>query len=205
MILPSNSVVQASSLVSFSTRNRRRNHILSLAERARRRLRLLLSHIYLGVQTANPLSNSLHPWSQLLYIFLCLSLPSHTPLFNPQVRSSIAYIMNQAFVSRKLCLLSPIFYLQAVPQSLLHTFSSPRLPTPFPLLMDALLSHSPIHPWLMPSSCNCSSVFPNPSKSNILPSVLLTHFLTCISSHSCTHIYTDGSRSSSGTICALPF
>lgn len=145
MILPSNSVVQASSLVSFSTRNRRRNHILSLAERARRRLRLLLSHIYLGVQTANPLSNSLHPWSQLLYIFLCLSLPSHTALFNPQVRSSIAYIIRLLFRGSYACYhqfstsklsLNPFF----IP-SLLHVY--------LPLSLFLWTHYFPTHPFIL--------------------------------------------------------
>ena len=82
-----------------------------------------------------------------------------------------------------------------IPQTLIPTFtSSPRLPTPFPLRMDTLLSHSPfphlqplplsihsIPPWLIPNPCICSSVFPDPPKSYIPPSILLTHFLDHVS------------------------
>lgn len=62
-----------------------------------------------------------------------------------------------------------------IPQFLRYTFSSsPRLPTPFRVCMDALRSHSPFphlqshplsaqsfSPWLIPSYCNCFSSFPS--------------------------------------------
>lgn len=76
---------------------------------------------------------------------------------------------------------------QSIPPYLSPSLCLPNL---FSVGMNGLLSHSPsphlrslpfsvysFPPWLVPSSCICFSVFPDPPKSGIFPPILPTHFL----------------------------
>lgn len=59
------------------------------------------------------------------------------------------------------------------------------------LISDLFLFLPSLPPWLIPSSCNCSSTFQDQLKSNITSSILLAHFLAHISNNSSsTHICT---------------
>ena len=107
-----------------------------------------------------------------------------------------------------------------VPPSLSPVFSShPRLPLPISLRMHALLSLpsspslSPLPfavsrfpPWLAPPLSLCSGVFPPSQKATVPPSVFRSHFSAHLPTHSnCVHIYTDGSKSSVSSGCAVLF
>ncbi len=97
--------------------------------------------------------------------------------------------------------------------------SSPRLPTPFPVRMQSLLSHSsfpnlhviPLYvpstpPWLVPTPNICTSVFSDTPKSLTPPALLRAQFLAHVTSHNTsTHIYTDGSKTTSGAGFAVLF
>lgn len=92
--------------------------------------------------------------------------------------------------------LSPTLSKLSIPQSLISTF----LPAPFIVRMNNLLSLSPTSTLLCQFSSSmaytlpqiCSSVYPDPPKSDISPSVLLTHLKHVYSySSSSFTIFTD--------------
>ena len=235
--------------VIFDSKLSWRDHILYIKEKAQRRLRILqtLSHISWGSDRKtllhlhvtlilSTLDYGCHIYSSASTSLLAhLDTVHHSGLrlalgaFRSSPVESLYTESGMPSLSRRRALLSLRCYARfhqfsltklTIPQSLLHTFtSSPRLPTPLPVRMDTLLSHSPfphlrplplsvhsIPPWLIPNPCICSSVFPDPPKSDIPPSILLTHFLDHVSIHSSSiHVYTDGSKSISGAGFAVTF
>ena len=233
----------------FDSRLTWKEHILSLKDTASRRLRLLktLSHISWGADrktllylhttlilstldygchiyssASNSLLNLLDPIHHL-GLRLALGAFRSTPVESLYAESGLPSL------SRRRALLSLRCYTRlhqfstaklTIPPALLPVFSSSsRLPTPFPVRMQSLLSHSsfptlhviPLYipsfpPWLLPSPHICTSVFSNTPKSTTPPVLLRSQFLAHAPTHSTsTHIYTDGSRTSSGSGFAVLF
>ena len=96
--------------------------------------------------------------------------------------------------------------------------SHSRLPAPYSFRMCSLLASSPFPianilpfrtslfpPWFLPCPAVCSSILPC-SKSSSSPAALRSTFLEHLDVHSSTvHVYTDGSKSPSGTSFAVLF
>lgn len=233
----------------FDSRLTWRKHILALKDTASRRLRLLqtLSHtswgadrktlLYLHITLVlSTLDYGCHIYSAASASLLSLLDPIHhsglrlalgafrsTPVESLYAESGLPSL------SRRRALLSLRCYARlhqfstnklTPSPTLLPVFSSsPRLPTPFSVRMQSLLSHSslptlhviplyvpPSPPWLVPAPNICTSVFSDTPKSLTPPALLRAQFLAHVTSHSTsTHIYTDGSKTTSGTGFAVLF
>ena len=236
--------------LTFDSKLTWKTHILSLKEKAIRRLRLLktLSHVSWGAdrKTLITLHTTLilsildygcHIYSSASPTYLSYLDPVHTQglrlalgAFRSSPVESLYVETGIPSLSYRRSRLSLNYFARLhqfsinkiiVPNSLLSAFTPPsRLPTPFYTQMQHLLSQSSLPtlnvlsittysfpPWLLPSSFVCPSVFNTTiSKSNTNPLVLRNHFLEHIPAHNNSiHIYTDGSKSPTGSGFAILF
>ena len=233
----------------FDSRLTWKEHILSLKNTTSRRLRLLqtLSHVSWGADRKtllylhttlilSTLDYGCHIYSSASDSLLKLLDPLHhlalrlaLGAFRSSPVESLYAESGFPSLSRRRDLLSLRYYARlhqlpttriTIPPTLLPVFSSsPRLPIPFSVRMQSLLSHStfptlhitPLYipsfpPWLIPLPHICTSVFSDSPKSLTTPALLRAQFLSHAPTHSTsTHIYTDGSKTNSGTGFAVLF
>lgn len=233
----------------FDSRLTWKAHILSLKVTASDRLRLLqtLSHVSWGADRKtllylhttlilSTLDYGCHIYSSASASLLGLLDPIHhlglrlaLGAFRSSPVESLYAESGLPSLSRRRALLSLRCYARlhqfpttkiTIAPALLPIFpSSPRLPTPFPVRMQSLLSHSsfptlqvtPLYipsfpPWLIPSPRICPSISFTTPKAATPPTYLRCLFLAHAATHGAsTHIYTDGSKTASGSGFAVLF